>query len=548
MNNTKSSQVLKGVRKSWSVGSVEFNPNTLPLDLLNHHRQTPKLLSQSILEDPLFAHIKPLAKTLLEIPPGRAFLNCDYDVDGTTSASILKLVLESMGWTVEIFIPDRVIHEYGTNQDLITKAAHNGASLIICADCGSTDLPFLSYIAKEFDTEVMVIDHHRFLNGLCDGVHFFNPHQFPEINPTHYCTASICCLLAHAMASELSRVAALLPTIEILTGIAAIADVVSVCSPVNRNSILRVISPERHPLKDTLKALIKESQFTTSNIAFSVVPALNAAGRLSQASQLIQLFTGERAQQFQVLSKIKDLNTLRKQYQEQVVMEALKMVQPGEEILITASRSWNPGVVGPAAGQLCEKLGIPVVLGGYNELKKKFIFSGRSTESIDLYTELKRAGEGLPISRIGGHSVALGMTIEELHAREVVTALRKRFKTTNHHCTSTSSAFCKIPYDSLDLKWIEDFKKLEPFGVGFKAPLFVLDLPVAQPFSALGKTGTHLAYKGTTSSRNRVEILAFHAADIQLQLVNSKQLVVELGVGEYAGKSSVQAFVKDVII
>ena len=60
----------------------------------------------------------------------------DYDVDGATSAALLKLFLQYFGIEVHIHIPDRFLEGYGPNISALNSLVSKGSNLIITVDCG----------------------------------------------------------------------------------------------------------------------------------------------------------------------------------------------------------------------------------------------------------------------------------------------------------------------------------------------------------------------------------------------------------------------------
>ena len=60
----------------------------------------------------------------------------DYDVDGTTSTSLLYLGLKKLNADINFYIPHRMIDGYGLSITGVEHIAEMGTSLIITVDCG----------------------------------------------------------------------------------------------------------------------------------------------------------------------------------------------------------------------------------------------------------------------------------------------------------------------------------------------------------------------------------------------------------------------------
>ncbi len=62
----------------------------------------------------------------------------DYDVDGACSAALMGGYCRALGAPFRIHIPDRITEGYGPNAEAIRLLAADGATLLICVDCGTT--------------------------------------------------------------------------------------------------------------------------------------------------------------------------------------------------------------------------------------------------------------------------------------------------------------------------------------------------------------------------------------------------------------------------
>ncbi len=62
----------------------------------------------------------------------------DYDVDGAASAAMLAEYLRGLGLRVPVHIPDRIAEGYGPNEAAIAALAAEGASVLVCVDCGTS--------------------------------------------------------------------------------------------------------------------------------------------------------------------------------------------------------------------------------------------------------------------------------------------------------------------------------------------------------------------------------------------------------------------------
>ena len=102
----------------------------------------------------------------------------DYDVDGATSSSLLRLFLESTGIVPDVHIPERE-EGYGPSIKAVDDFKAKGAELLITTDCGTTAFEPLEY-AVEQGIDVIVIDHHEAEVNLPKVYAVVNPKRLDE--------------------------------------------------------------------------------------------------------------------------------------------------------------------------------------------------------------------------------------------------------------------------------------------------------------------------------------------------------------------------------
>ncbi|MFQ5958844.1 MAG: DHH family phosphoesterase, partial [Alphaproteobacteria bacterium] len=83
----------------------------------------------------------------------------DYDVDGATSAAVLKRYLDAVGATARVYVPDRLEEGYGPNAPALLRLKAEGAGVVITVDCGIAAFEPLAAAAAA-GLDVIVVDHH----------------------------------------------------------------------------------------------------------------------------------------------------------------------------------------------------------------------------------------------------------------------------------------------------------------------------------------------------------------------------------------------------
>ncbi|HSR11832.1 MAG TPA: single-stranded-DNA-specific exonuclease RecJ, partial [Thermodesulfobacteriota bacterium] len=347
----------------------------------------------------------------------------DYDVDGTTATAVLCLFLRNAGAEVSFSVPDRTREGYGLNAEAVKRIAASGARLLITADCGIASRDEIRWAAGE-GLDVVVTDHHEPPEELPPAVAVLNPKRNDCPYPFKgLAGVGVAFHLLIALRARL-REEAFFPPGEVpnlreyldLVALGTIADVVPLTGP-NRilaKHGLAELGRSRRPGIAALKALCTLADaplIDTEAVHFRLAPRINAAGRMRDAAQAVELFTtGDPARARRIASDLDELNSVRQRTEEAILNEAREMIESGGEgkkSIVLSSAKWHPGIVGIVASRLVEEYQCPAVLIALGDETGRG--SGRSIAGFSLYEALKSCSRWM--ERFGGHDQAGGLVI-----------------------------------------------------------------------------------------------------------------------------------------
>jgi len=129
----------------------------------------------------------------------------DYDVDGATSAALLKRFFASIGAPLRTYIPDRMAEGYGPNIPALLRLREEGVSLVITVDCGALSFEPLR-AAREAGLDVVVLDHHICEPALPEAVAVVNPNRIDDDSGLGFLAAVGVVFPGRAMATGLVRI------------------------------------------------------------------------------------------------------------------------------------------------------------------------------------------------------------------------------------------------------------------------------------------------------------------------------------------------------
>ena len=480
----------------------------------------------------------------------------DYDVDGTTGASLLYLGLKDLNAIVEYYIPHREKEGYGLSAGGIDYAQSVGADLLITCDCGINAFQPVDY-ANEHGIDIIITDHHIPDKKLPNAYAVLNPKQ----KGCEYPFKGLCgCGVAFKLISAVSEKSGIGQNVGLnyldLVALATSADMVPI---LDENRVLvhggldqleESKSPGIHQLL-VQTGLVGES-LNVGKLVFGLAPKINAAGRMGDANRTVELLTtSDKTRAEELASILVRENKRRQLIQEDIVNDAIRLVHSqvdleNNKVVIIGSKGWHPGVVGIVASRIKDEFSRPAIVIAFD---KEGIGKGsaRSIPNLDLYEALSYAAKFL--EGYGGHPMAAGLTVHEdkfenfksLFLRNVNKIL------TNNDLIPAISIDGEMALTDINSRFMRFLEKLGPFGPGNMRPKFVSrNLSISGQPRLMGN-GEHIRFIVSQNGRNYPAVgfkLSSHYEDLIRGVPVDIAYVVE--VNQWQGQSNIQLNVRDI--
>ena len=408
----------------------------------------------------------------------------DYDVDGVSSVTLLYTILRAYDIRTDYFIPVRTKEGYGLSEEGMAHAIERCGGkpdVIIAVDCGTSSVEEVAWLQTQ-GIDVVILDHHEASTlGRPPAVALVNA-KLEESSPfTYLCSAGVVFKLAHAMLKQRR-----LPQFDLkqhldVVAIATVADIVPL---VEENRLLT-----RHGLRVMesggnigIQALNRVTNLnrrpSASHVSFRIGPRLNAAGRMDNPMDALNLLmTRDTAVAQDLAERLESHNRARQQEEEKIRNEAMEMLaknfSPGRDnVIVLGSRTWHPGVVGIVASLLMRRFHKPtfVISLDENGIGKG---SGRSIPGVSLVQAIHACADTL-ISG-GGHDMAAGLVIHE----DMIDAFRERFDAFVRETVDPErlnpvlNIDAEVTFPELTLDLLDSYELLEPFGISYPQPVFM---------------------------------------------------------------------------
>jgi single-stranded-DNA-specific exonuclease len=544
----------------WNRGVYRAEDARLFLDAKLNHLRDPELLpGASEAAERLHAAVQ--AKRKITVYG-------DYDADGMTGAAILVRCLTLLGADVNYYVPNRLEEGYGLSCEALQTLAARGSQLVISVDCGICSVAEAD-TARELGLELIITDHHEMRDELPRAdvlVH-------PRLPGTAYpfgglCGAGVALKVAWALCkraeSEGGRVSQRLRDfLMTAVGIAALGTVADVVPLVDENRVIvkyGLWSLQSCPPLGLAK-LIKITQLEerprlgSEDIAFTLAPRINAAGRLGQAQLGIELLTTDSPDRAQSLAEyIHELNRSRDSLERSIQIAAAKQIKEqfdpeNDPALVLAGRGWHVGVIGIVAGRLAEKYNRPVIMISLDQLGVKHaVGSCRSAGGFNLHAALTACSTRL--AGHGGHAAAAGLKIEESQVDafrdEFLEYAQAEFAPEQREATIKIDA--EAPLSQLTLQTVQQIETLAPFGMGNPRPvLCTAGVTLTQPPKFLGSGERHIALR-ILHCGTRLRAVAFGGGEWLPELERHSgpiDIAYRPVINDYRGQRSVEVQLVD---
>lgn len=491
----------------------------------------------------------------------------DYDVDGITSSSVVKITLEKLGAKPIVYIPDRGREGYGMNFGAVEYLKSKKVKLIITVDCGiRSELEIEK--ANSLGIDTILTDHHMPGETIPPAFAVINHKVKDETYPfLELAGVGVAYKLASALIKAVPKK---FPNgfekwLLDLVALGTVADMVPLIGE-NRTIVKYGLIVLGKSKRIGIKSLFAISRLEltakkppdTSQISFQIAPRLNAAGRMDHANSSFELLnTDDQKEAEELARQLESKNGRRQRLTEKVMKAVEEQMDEKQKIVFAGGPEWPAGILGLAAGRITEKYARAAFV--FNEGKDKCQGSVRSMGKFKVVWALEQCKKLL--LGYGGHDYAGGFTFLPENKEK----LRKKLYRIANDLLEEEDLAWEVQIDQrinlADINWtlLEEIKKMEPFGVGNSSPLFLAEDVELFQCQLVGKGDKHLKMwlKATGKSEQEAnaenpavyECIGFGKGDKYCQLIPEQNpkldVVFEISSDEWNGHKKLQLIIRD---
>jgi len=410
----------------------------------------------------------------------------DYDVDGSTSASILFKFLKNFTSSIILKIPNRLTDGYGPNIKLMREMLDNKVDLLFTLDCGTTSNGIIDN--ENFkNIDVIVIDHHLSEINLPDVLAIINPNSLGDTsNYKQLAAVGVTFLFLMYLRKKLRELNKfkeikepnLLSYLD-LVALGTVCDVVEL-KKYNRLFVKKGLELIHKRYHRGIAKLIDNSNIasspTSQDLGFVIGPQINAASRIDDSSLASRLLLINDTEQIDSISrKLFLLNEKRKLIESQILDDAINQAadQKNSKFILVFGNNWHQGVLGIIASKIKDIYYKPTIVISF--LNNIGTGSARSIDNVDLGKIILNAKTEKILISGGGHSMAAGLKINYSDIENFKIFLNKSFSLYSNNIFERIDYFDSIlTVNDLNLDLINGIEQLQPFGKGNPEPVFIL--------------------------------------------------------------------------
>ena len=439
----------------------------------------------------------------------------DYDVDGTTSVSLLTHFLRSQGLNVTPYIPDRYAEGYGLSKKGIDTAKAANISFMIALDCGVKAIEQVAY-ANSLGIDLIICDHHTPGDVLPNALAILDPKRSDCAYPfKELCGCGVGFKLMQGLLQQQGRNVNDIIAYLDFVAVAIAADIVPMVGENRTLAFLGLQQLNAHP-RPGLKALMRDKPTAQiiSDVVFGMAPRINAAGRMKHGLHAVELLLSATDEEAQTLAQeVEMYNTSRREVEQEITKEALAKITENQEennaANVVYAPHWHKGVIGIVASRLIESYYRPTLV--FTKSKEGILAaSARSVRGFDVYKAIDACSRH--IIQFGGHKYAAGVTLREENYQAFKAAFEAQVAQT---LTATQKAQTldvdvALPFTAITPKLLRILKQMEPFGPENSSPVFYTDGVVDGGYAKLvGQDKSHIKARFVQGASSPIDAIGF---------------------------------------
>ncbi|MBR2836716.1 MAG: single-stranded-DNA-specific exonuclease RecJ [Coriobacteriales bacterium] len=476
----------------------------------------------------------------------------DFDVDGISATCLLTSALRDFGGTVTPFIPKRFDEGYGLSTAALERLIELAQpQLVITVDTGIAGAQEARELVAN-GIDVAITDHHEPGELVPVGVPVCDPKLDPNCPSRELAGVGVALKIVCELGKRLGFPNLWRSYTDIAT-LGTVSDMMLLTGE-NRSLVAEGIERLRKTDRPGLVYLAAAARrdittMTSDDLAFSIIPRLNAAGRMDDPAIALELLMEKDPVKAQAITaRLEDINQERRNIEGELAKEAVDLVDAsytGGRVIVVGGEGWHEGVKGIVASRLVNKYHVPTLLFTISDGMARG--SGRSVGDVNLFEALEQCSDLL--ERFGGHAGAVGVTLEASN----LDAFRDRMEEVLSELPEDlfvdhKEIAAQVSMSEMTVDIIDSLSVLQPFGQGNSIPLLAAPCVTMTERRRRGINSQHLSFIANDLSGS-CGCIMFNAQEIDAlaECEDAIDMVFEPKIEDWQGRKSCKLHVRDIL-
>ena len=472
----------------------------------------------------------------------------DFDLDGISATTVLTRGLRELGAHATPFIPLRFEEGYALSDAALARVQGLDPDFIVTVDCGIACKAEAARVV-EAGLGLAITDHHEPVDLVPEGVPVADPKCDSACESSILAGVGVALKLVQVLGGRLGKPHLWREFTDLAT-LGTIADLMPMRGE-NRALVADGLARMASRPRPCIAALLGSSgaadkPITATNLSFSLIPRLNAAGRMGDAQLALDLLMtdsfDEAAAKAAELEAVNDLRRTIEAELSEIAKAQAAEVYHGQRALVVSGEGWHEGVKGIVASRLVNTYGVPSLLFTIDGDEARG--SGRSVGQVNLFKAVESASDLL--TRFGGHDAAVGVTLPAKNlpafAERLAAHLDQLPEDAFHPLIKIDTC---VDLEELTLEAVEQLDALAPFGQENPTPCYLARDVTLANCRAVGVEKNHFSCT-LSNGHSSVAGIMFHCTDIDA-LMRTDSVVnaaFEVQVDEWRGRRTVKAMLQ----
>lgn len=472
----------------------------------------------------------------------------DFDLDGISATTVLTRGLRALGGFATPFIPRRFDEGYGLTAAAYERVKKLSPDFIVTVDCGIACKKEVAAILAD-GVGVAVSDHHEAADLVPEGIPVADPKMGHGCASFILAGVGVALKLVQALGARMGFPHLWRSYTDFAT-LGTVADLMPMVGE-NRALVAEGLACMNARPRPCIAALLGSTgaagkALTASNLSFSLIPRLNAAGRMGDAQLALDLLMSDNFDEAcELAAKLEGVNDQRRAIEaelSEIAKDEAAKVYHGQRALVVSGEGWHEGVKGIVASRLVNTYGVPTLLFSIDGDEARG--SGRSVGTVNLFEAVESASDLL--TRFGGHEAAVGVTLptKNLDAfAERLCAYMDQLPERDFRPMVEVDACVEL--DELTLETVAMLDMLAPFGQENPVPKLLARNVTLVNSRAVGAEKNHFSCT-LSNGRRTVNGIMFHCGYIDTLLYNDSVVdaAFSVQIDEWRGRRSVKAMLE----